>query len=164
MVKIFIYLNPANTEQTLVLEEHKFVEFLRRSKLKVTRARRAVLKEVYGSHKHFDAEELYLRMKDRGARVSRATVYRTLNLLVTSGLVRKLELGETRSLYEHVLGHAHHDHLICLRCGEVYEFNHPRIEEIQREICKQFDFDMQSHSQQIYGFCRDCRSKISSKA
>jgi len=139
-------------------EEHKFIEFLRGSGQKVTRARKKVLEEVYRHHDHFDADELYLRLKEHEADVSRATVYRTLSLLDQCGLVRRLE-GETRSLYEHVLGHPHHDHLICLRCGRILEFNDVRMEEMQQEVCKQFSFRMVSHTQAIYGFCRKCQSK-----
>jgi Fur family ferric uptake transcriptional regulator len=139
-------------------EELKFVEFLRGSGQKVTQARCKVLEEVYRHHDHFDADELYLRLKEHKANVSRATVYRTLSLLDKCGLVRRME-GETRSLYEHVLGHPHHDHLICLRCGKILEFHDPRIEELQQEVCAQHIFKMVSHTQAIYGFCRKCQSK-----
>jgi Fur family ferric uptake transcriptional regulator len=139
-------------------EELKFVEFLRGSGQKVTQARRQVLEEVYRHHDHFNADDLYLRLKERKANVSRATVYRTLSLLDRCGLVRRME-GETRSLYEHVLGHPHHDHLMCLRCGRIYEFTHPSIEEMQQEVCRQFEFQMVSHTQAIYGLCRKCQSK-----
>jgi Fur family transcriptional regulator, ferric uptake regulator len=140
-------------------EELKFVEFLRGSGQKVTQARRKVLEEVYRHHDHFNADDLYLRLKERKANVSRATVYRTLSLLDRCGLVRRME-GETRSLYEHVLGHPHHDHLMCLRCGRIYEFTHPSIEEMQQEVCRQFEFQMVSHTQAIYGLCRKCQSKV----
>jgi Fur family ferric uptake transcriptional regulator len=140
------------------LEELQFIEFLRRSGQKVTRARREVLAEVFRHHDHFDAEALYLRLKERTAGVSRATVYRTLSLLEKSKLVRKMEIGENRSFYEHTLGHPHHDHLICLRCGRIEEFSQPRIEDMQKEICDKRRFQMLSHALQIYGFCRDCQS------
>ncbi len=139
------------------LEELKFIEFLRHTGQKVTGSRRKILEEVYRRHDHFDAEELYLRLKERKSGVSRATVYRTLNLLTSCGLVRKMELGESRSMYEHVLGHPHHDHLVCISCGKIYEFNHPLIEEMQKDICRQHDFEMLTHNQQIYGRCRACR-------
>jgi len=139
-------------------EEKTFIEFLRRTGQKVTRARCLVLEEVYRHHDHFDAEALYQRLEKRRAGVSRATVYRTLSLLDRSGLVRKMDLGEARSLYEHVLGHPHHDHLICVSCGRIFEFEHPGIEEIQNQICAQHGFEMHSHTQQIFGRCRDCRA------
>lgn len=156
MHQITIYTNPA-----VETAERQFIEFLRRSRQKVTHARREVLAEVFRRHDHFDAEDLYLRLKEKRAGVSRATVYRTLNLLDASGLVRKMkmELGENRSLYEHVLGHPHHDHLICLRCGRIIEFQNSDIETIQAQICLEHEFDMVSHSQQIFGRCSRCRSK-----
>ncbi len=139
--------------------ELKFIEFLRRTRQKITGARRQVLEEVFRHHDHFDAEELYQRLKERHAGVSRATVYRTLILLDQSGLVRKMEIGENRSLYEHILGHPHHDHLICLSCGRLQEFSHPLIEEMQSQVCSQHSFGMLSHALQIYGFCRECQAK-----
>ena len=139
-------------------EETKFEQFLRSAGLKVTRTRREVLREVFRHHDHFDAEELYLKLKEHDANVSRATVYRTLTLLVSSGLVRKMELGEGRSIYEHVLGHAHHDHLICLQCNKILEFQNPRIEELQKEIARKFGFKLLSHTQQLYGNCKECQA------
>ncbi|MBU1880571.1 transcriptional repressor [bacterium] len=143
-------------------EETKFFEYLRRTGLKITRERKEILREVFTSHRHFDADELFLRLKGRGAGVSRATVYRTLALLVSSHLVRKMELGDGRATYEHVLGHPHHDHLICIQCNRILEFHHPEIEELQQKVCEEFDFKMKSHSQQIYGVCKECRKKQSS--
>lgn len=127
----------------------------------MTKARRTVLQEVFSRHRHFDADDLYFHMKDRQAGVSRATVYRTLTLLVSSGLVNKMGLGGGRSIYEHVLGHSHHDHLICLKCGRILEFHHPDIEDLQKHICHDFGFVMHSHTQQIYGICKECRTKES---
>ncbi len=137
-------------------EEEKFVQFLRNAGLKTTQARREVFREVFSRHQHFDADDLYLKLKERGAPVSRATVYRTLTLLVSSGLVRKMDLGEGRSTFEHVLGHPHHDHLICLKCSRIIEFNNPAIEELQKGICAYYGFKMLSHSQELYGICESC--------
>jgi len=142
-------------------EEAKFIEFLRKAGLKITLARREVFREVFNRHHHFDADDLYLKLKERGASVSRASVYRTLTLLVSSGLVRKMDLGEGRSTYEHILGHPHHDHLVCLRCSNIYEFNNPEIEELQHKICEEFEFKLMSHSQQLYGVCKECKEKES---
>jgi len=142
-----------------VSEEEKFAEFLRGAGLKMTSARRSVLEEVFHCHDHFDADELYLRLKERHAKASRATVYRTLTLLVSSGLVRKMDLGDGRSTYEHVLGHPHHDHLVCVKCGCILEFHHSGIEELQMQVCRDFDFKMLSHTQQIYGICKKCSMK-----
>ncbi|TKJ42471.1 transcriptional repressor [candidate division LCP-89 bacterium B3_LCP] len=141
------------------MEEKKFVNYLRRTGLKNTQARREVLQEVFRCHHHFDADDLYLRLKNRRAGVSRATVYRTLALLVESDLVRKMDLGEGRSTFEHVLGHPHHDHLVCVRCGSILEFRNSAIEDLQQKVCSEFDFKMLSHTQQIYGVCSKCQEK-----
>ncbi len=142
-----------------MLEEAKFIEFLRSAGLKVTRARREILREVFRCHGHFDADELFLKLQKRNSGVSRATVYRTLALLVTSKLVRKMKLGDGRSTYEHVLGHPHHDHLICINCNKIYEFHNPEIEQLQNKICTEYGFRMVSHTQQIFGICPDCQEK-----
>lgn len=155
---IILYI-AAPAVATFMVEKAKFSEFLRRAGMKMTRARREVLEEVFRSHDHFDADELYLRLKERQAGVSRATVYRTLILLVSGNLVRKMDLGEGRSIYEHILGHPHHDHLICVKCGRILEFHNPHMEEIQKEVCREFDFEMLSHTQQLYGICHVCRQK-----
>jgi Fur family ferric uptake transcriptional regulator len=139
-------------------EEAKFEQFLRSAGLKMTRTRREVLKEVFRHHDHFDAEELYLKLKEHDANVSRATVYRTLTLLVSSGLVRKMEIGEGRSIFEHILGHTHHDHLICLQCNKILEFHNPKIEELQNQIARKYKFKLLSHTQQLYGICKECQA------
>jgi Fur family transcriptional regulator, ferric uptake regulator len=141
------------------MEDTQFFEYLRGSGLKLTRPRRLILQEAFRTHGHFDADELYLRLKKHRAGVSRATVYRTLPLLVNSNLVRKLDLGDGRSTFEHTLGHPHHDHLVCVICGRVFEFQHPRIEKLQNEICAEHGFEMQYHTQQIYGKCKECQGK-----
>jgi Fur family ferric uptake transcriptional regulator len=135
------------------------IAHLLRNDLQSQRASNYIGERLFDHHDHFDAEELYQRLKERQAGVSRATVYRTLILLDQSGLVRKMEIGENRSLYEHILGHPHHDHLICLSCGRLQEFSHPLIEEMQSQVCAQHSFGMLSHALQIYGFCRECQAK-----
>ena len=86
-----------------------FKDFLSENQLKLTPERRAVLEAVFATHRHFDAEELVQILRQMGKRISRATVYRTLDLLVRGGLVHAMELGDSRKVYEHIVGHRHHD-------------------------------------------------------
>jgi len=138
-------------------EEAKFREFLNEEGLKVTRERRLILEEVFRNHRHFEAEDVVIGLRERGCRISRASVYRTLPLLVQSGLLREVHSDEKHSHYEHVLGHEHHDHLICTRCGQTIEFSHSGIERLQDLICAQHGFSATSHKLEIKGLCGQCK-------
>ena len=92
-------------------------------------------------------------MKEKQVKISRATVYRTLELLVKSGMVRRVHLGEDHYHYEHVRGDSHHDHLICTTCGGVIEFHDEELEQRQREICERRKFTPTFHNLQILGVC-----------
>ena len=98
-------------------------------------------------------------MKEKSVKISRATIYRTLELLVRSGLVRRVHLGEDHYHYEYVSGNSHHDHLICTTCGGVIEFHDEQLEQRQREICERKKFTPTFHNLQILGVCDSCRRK-----
>ena len=139
------------------MENKIFQNFLGEKGLKLTKERTAVLKEVFSFHGHFDPENLYLRIKDSGSKASRASVYRTLNLLVESGLVEKVTRTEKRNVYEHTFGHTHHDHMICDGCGRIIEFYSEKLENLQQEICLANDFDGRNHTLEIHGYCTECK-------
>ncbi|MBI4589836.1 MAG: transcriptional repressor [Candidatus Rokubacteria bacterium] len=111
---------------------------------------------VLGIQGHFTADQLYLRLERKNPRASRATVYRTLEHLVGSGLVDKVDLGGQQAFYENFYGREHHDHLICLGCGEIIEFTSRAIEELQDSVCREHQFEARSHSHKILGHCRKC--------
>ena len=139
------------------MENKIFQNFLAEKGLKLTKERTAVLKEVFSFHGHFEPEQLYLRIKDSGSKASRASVYRTLNLLVESGLVEKVTRTEKGNVYEHTFGHTHHDHMICDLCGSITEFYSEKLENLQKEICLVNDFDGRSHTLEIRGYCSECK-------
>jgi Fur family ferric uptake transcriptional regulator len=141
------------------LERKKFLSFLRSRGLRVTSERLALFEEIFSQHGHIDAEQLLRVMKTKGHKISRATVYRNLELLVEGGLVRKSRLGHSRHLYEHVHGGQRHDHLVCRDCGRVVEFVSPGIEAMQREICRAHGFDADQHTLQILGQCESCAAE-----
>ena len=146
---------------THLVEKHtrKFQEFLQQQGLKLTSERTALLREIFSTHYHFEADELLFKMKEKSVKISRATVYRTLELLVKSGLVRRVHLGEDHYHYEHVSGDSHHDHLVCTICGAVIEFHDEELERRQREICEKKKFTPTFHNLQILGVCDSCRRK-----
>ncbi len=137
----------------------KLEQFLREKGYKFTPERQVVVREVFSSHGHFDAEELYRRIKRRNKKVSLATIYRTLPLLVKSGLIREVMRCQGKGVYEHIWGHSHHDHLICVSCGKVIEFSEDRIEKLQDDICARFQFQPVEHRLGIRGYCKDCQKR-----
>ena len=135
-----------------------FRDFLKKENYRITEERFKVLDEIISSKGHFEADELYLRLKSKGEKVSRATVYNTLELLFKSGLISRHKVGNT-FVYEMAFGREHHDHLICLECGSIIEFRSDEIEAIQEEICKRYNFKHIRHTHQIYGICSKCLRK-----
>lgn len=134
----------------------RFEEHLRRKGLRVTAQRLRIVDLAWSTHRHFSAEELYAWAKAKDASVSRATVYRTLALLVEGRFVSELKSGAGQTLYEHSLGHHHHDHMICLGCGRIIEFRCAAIEELQRQEAAKRHFQAVSHTLNLVGYCAGC--------
>lgn len=132
-----------------------FRNYLKSNNHRQTPERFMVLEEIYRSDGHFDADDMYFGMKNRGFGVSRATVYNTLDLLVECGLVQRHQFGKNQSYYERAYGYRQHDHVICEECGEVKEFCDPRVQEIKDFIENMFDFEVRSHSLHFYGKCKN---------
>ncbi len=143
-----------------------FRKYLERRGLKLTSERQALFDEVFSKHEHVEPDELLVRLRAKHKKISRATIYRTLELLVEAGVVGKLRIGEAGYRYERLHAGDHHDHLICDQCGRVIEFFEPRIEALQDEVAARHGFLLLSHSHQMRGICRRChpRAKSSSTA
>ena len=142
-----------------IREKQQFLAWLRGRGQRVTEERLALFEEVFSQHGHIDAEELLRAMKARGSKISRATVYRNLDLLVECGLAHKQQLASRRFLYEHVHGGQYHDHLVCAICGRVVEFMSAGIAALQTEICRAHGFSPSHHTLQISGLCNGCAAK-----
>jgi len=125
--------------------------------LRATTERFAVLDAVLAIQGHFDAEGLYYRLITSGMKISKATVYNSLDLLQNAGLVSKYRFAENTSRYEKAFGRPQHHHLICLECGEIIEFVNDKLERIQEDVCGDKSFVPQSSSLQIFGTCSKCK-------
>ena len=134
----------------------KFKNFLEKNNNRKTPERFAILKEIYMNQHHFDAEALYIKMKQNAYRVSRATIYNTLDILVACDLIQRHQFGHNKTLYERAHGFEEHNHIICTNCGKIMEFIDPRIDEIVREQSNTNEVKMVSHSLNIYGSCTKC--------
>ena len=108
-------------------------------------------------NQHLSAEELHAILKERGEQIGLATVYRTLELMVEAGIVHKLQFGDGRSRYEVADADHHHHHLICNRCGQVFEVPMDWLEELEQSIEKDYDFEITGHHLKIYGICSACK-------
>jgi Fur family ferric uptake transcriptional regulator len=139
--------------------QKNFEGFLRKQGLKLTPQRRRVFERAFATHEHFSAETLYNWIQGESRDVSRATVYRTLSLLVEGGFLESLDAGQGELLYEHVSGHRHHDHLVCLVCGRIEEFTDERIEAYQREAAEKKGFALEYHNLRLFGTCATCTKK-----
>lgn len=138
-----------------------FSDFLMEKSLRKTSERFAILEEIYKSDEHFDVESFYDQMKRQHYRVSRATVYNTLELLEECELVIKHRFGDSQAIYEKSHGFKQHDHLKCLDCGKVFEFCDPRISQIQHTIEENMHFKIKNHSLLIFAHCtkENCKEK-----
>ncbi len=155
--------HPAH-EDTIELVKEIFRSYLKEGNQRQTPERFMVLEEIYRADGHFDADDIFFRMQDGGTRVSRATVYNTLDLLVECGLVQRQQFGKSQYYYERAYAYQQHDHIICNECGHVLEFCDPRIGEIQDLIGKIYGMEIESHSLHFYGRCRDIENCTHRKA
>ncbi|MCA9114637.1 MAG: transcriptional repressor [Planctomycetaceae bacterium] len=126
--------------------------------MRVTPERTAIVEEVFSYHEHFEAEELVerLTMQQTVRRVSRSTVYRTLNYLEEAGLLRKVARTNDREVYEHDYGYEQHDHLICRNCNTLIEFNNDEISRMLEQVAAANGFVMEGHRLEVHGLCEAC--------
>ncbi len=132
-------------------------ETLQKEGLRYTKQRQIIWDELRSSNKHRDAEEIFITLRKHGLKISRATIYRTIDVLVKNNLIDKLEIGDGRARFEYNDRFLHHDHLICTSCGKIIEFHNNEIEVLQTKIAKKYNFKILHHNHQLYGICEDCR-------
>jgi Fur family transcriptional regulator, ferric uptake regulator len=137
--------------------EKALERFMVQHGLKSTRQRSLIINTFFDMAGHLSVEELWAKVRSVDARVSVATVYRTMKLLGESGLAHARNFGDGQTRYEAAVGRHHHDHLICTRCGTIVEFEDERIEHLQEAVAKKHGFKVHSHKLEMYGLCANCQ-------
>ena len=131
-------------------------QLLREKDVRLTGQRTVIVKRAV-AYLHFTAEELVKDVRAADPTIARGTVYRTLSLLLEAGVVEKHDFRYGPPNYEVTFGKAHHDHLMCVQCGEIIEYQEPRVEQIQDEVVKRFGYQLLSHTHKLYGLCAACQ-------
>ena len=136
---------------------NSLINALKKEGLRYTNQRQAVWDEIKSNEDHRDAEEIYSALRKNNLNVSRATVYRTIDVLYKNNLIRKIELGDSPAKYEKKVNSEHHDHIICVQCGKIEEFVDETIETRQDAIIDKMGLKMIRHIHQLFVLCKDCQ-------
>ncbi len=134
-----------------------FREYIRQRGLRRTGERERVLQTIFELGDHFDVDGLYLALRQKGEKVSKASIYRALPLFIDCGLVREVDFSDGHWHYEPIYGHTHHSHLRCLGCGRVVEFEAPALKALEDELARDHGYRIKGHSLQVHGYCRSCQ-------
>lgn len=129
----------------------------RQNGLRLTKQRQAIINIFLRSRKHLSVEELYQRVKKLSPSIGYATVYRTVKVLTRANLAEERQFGDGRSRFESVMEKKHHDHLICVKCGKIIEFENDQIEQLQEAAARHRGFKVLSHKLELYGHCTSCQ-------
>ncbi|MBN1847866.1 MAG: transcriptional repressor [Deltaproteobacteria bacterium] len=137
-----------------------FRSFISQKGLRNTPEREVIIREIFSTHDHFDVDDLYLRMLGKGSKVSKASIYRNIPLIMECGLIKEVWHENGHMHYEHIYGHGHHCHLRCIQCGKVIEFVDRHLRQIEKRLSKEYDFKIIDHNLDITGYCSDCKNGI----
>ena len=143
--------------QELKTKEKQFQTLLAQKDLKYTYERKEIFDEVTHFREHFNADSLYERFKKKGLRIARDTVYRTLPLLLESGIIQKSAGNGKREFFERIGTKGHHDHMICVKCGKIIEFQCEEIEKLQEKMAASYGFKLSFHDHRLFGSCKECQ-------
>lgn len=137
--------------------------YMARRGLRSTGQRRVIIETFFRQREHLSIDQLLRLVRETDPRVGYATVYRTMKMLAEGGIVHERKFGDGFTRYELADDDAHHDHLICLECGSITEFEEPLIEELQHRIAQRHGFEVTDHKHELYGVCAACREKRDAK-
>ena len=143
--------------------EEKLQTLLETKGLKFTFERKTIFQEVNRLSGHFNADGLYERFKNKGMRISRDTVYRTIPLLLESGVIQKSVGSGKQEFFERTSARGHHDHMVCIDCGKIIEFSCRKIETAQNQVCQDHGFKLIFHDHRLFGKCRNCSKENGTK-
>jgi len=146
-------------QRGIIEKRERLNSFLKEKGLKFTRQRDIIATEFLRAGKHITAEDMYRKISRKHADIGFTTVYRTLKLLAQSGLATERVFADNLKRYEPLAAEDHHDHLICLTCGSITEFENMKIERLQEMVAEEFGFETVVHKMELYGYCRQCKSR-----
>lgn len=145
-------MNSSNAEQMKI-----FADYIRSRGLRMTRQRELIVRTFLGNEGHLSTDELHELVRRKDRKVGYATVFRTLKALTDCGLARKTDLDDGRVRFEHFYRHPQHHHIVCVECNRTIEFYSPELEQLEKQIVAEYDFQPVRNRYQIFGICRDCR-------
>ncbi len=138
---------------------NRFVTYLKERNYRTTPERKIILDVAFNRHDHFTAIDLYNNVKEISDKIGRATVFRTLDLMVSCNLVKRIQVNKSHVIYEHIFGHAKHDHMVCDNCGKYIEFIHPDIDSSINSEAKRLNFTVRDYKTLVFGMCEICSEK-----
>jgi Fur family ferric uptake transcriptional regulator len=150
-----IYRMQPDTQDELAV----FRAFIKKKNLRNTTEREVILQAIMASAEHFDADKLYLQLRQKNHKVSKASIYRTIPLLLECELIQQSFYQDGRIVYEHIFGQGHHCHLRCLECGMVVEYSLEDLQRVEQKLSARYGFAVQGHRLEVYGICPQCRAK-----
>jgi len=132
-------------------------EYLRPRGLRFTPERETIIKTIFSLGKHFEADDLLVKLRQRKSKIAKASIYRTFKLLVGAGILRPVIFTDRHLHYEQVIGKKHHGHLVCLKCGRVIEFSRPKILKELNKVYREYHFKEFDHKVEATGYCHQCQ-------
>jgi len=138
-----------------------FKEFIRSRGLRQTQERDSIVVEIFRNREHFDVDGLFLRLLAQGKKISKASIYRTLPLLVDCGLIREVNYEDGHWHYEQIYGRPHHCHLRCSGCGAVIEFEEPLMATVEQKLAEMYGYSITKHVLEVHGCCPRCQAQAS---
>ena len=140
-----------------------FRKYIKKKGLRNTPERETIIREIFSIHDHFDVDSLFFRMKDQRRKISKASIYRTIPLLIESGLIKDVFFEDGHLHYEPIYGHGHHCHLRCIHCGKVIEFVEEKMNAIIDRLSRTHNFNILNYRLDFTGYCSECSDKVTAQ-